>query len=47
MTIESESVKIDFEKTSLEFIEKGIHSTFKKKNNKTLRETLKHPRYKI
>ena len=47
MTIESESVKIDFEKTSLEFIEKGINSTFKKKNNKTLRETLKHPRYTI
>lgn len=46
MTIESKNVKIDFEKTSLEFIEKGIHSTFKKKNNKTLRQTLKHPRYK-
>ena len=46
MTIQIENTRLDFEKTSLEFIEKGIVSAFKTKNNKTLKETLKHPRYK-
>lgn len=46
MTIEIENIRLDFEKTSLEFIEKGIESAFKTKNNKTLKETLEHPRYK-
>ncbi len=46
MTIEIENKRLDFEKTSLEFIEKGIESVFKTKNNKTLKETLEHPRYK-
>ena len=46
MTIEIENTRLDFEKTSLEFIEKGIESVFKTKNNKTLKETLEHPRYK-
>lgn len=46
MIIEIENIKLEFEKTSLEFLERGIDSAFKTKNNKTLGETLEHSRYK-
>lgn len=44
--IEIENISLEFEKTSLEFLERGINSTFKTKNNKTLGETLEHSKYK-
>lgn len=46
MKIELQDIILEFEKADLTFFEKGIKSTFKKKNNKTLAETLEHPRYK-
>lgn len=46
MILEIENVNLKFEKASLRFIERGIDSAFKTKNNKTLKETLEHHRYK-
>lgn len=46
MILKFKNTSLEFEKTSLEFIEKDISSVFKTKNNKTLEETLEHPRYK-
>lgn len=46
MIITIENVELVFQKTSLVFFENNIESTFKTKNNKTLKETLEHKRYK-
>lgn len=46
MILELKNRTLKFEKASLTILEKGIKSTFKKKNNKTLSETLEHSRYK-
>ena len=45
MIIEIENIRLDFEKASLEFVKRGIESAFQTKNNKTLKETLDHPKY--
>jgi len=46
MIIQIGNVDLNFVKASIKFLEKDISSVFKTKNNKTLAETLEHPRYK-
>jgi len=46
MILELKEKTIIFEEVPISFNKKDIHSVFGKKNNKTLYETLKHPKYK-
>ncbi|CAG5086835.1 hypothetical protein [Parvicella tangerina] len=45
MILELSDTWLKFEKASLKFNTKNIESAFKTKNNKTLGETLEHPKY--